>query len=70
MKLSEYITKLEVMLAKHGDVNVIYSSDPEGNNFGEVYYDPSPCQFEKDDPEGIEFLSNNKKIKVNAVCIN
>lgn len=70
MKLSEYITKLEDILAKHGDAKVIYSADSEGNSFNELYYDPSPCSFDENDPEGVEFLSFDETIKVNAVCIN
>lgn len=45
MKLSEYIEKLSALLETEGDLDLIYSSDDEGNSFqylrcnpGVVYY--------------------------------
>lgn len=70
MKLSEYIEKLQTILKDHGDIETIYSIDDEGNIFDIVHFDPSPCRFDKNDPEGVEFLSYDETIKVNAVCIN
>ena len=70
MKLSEYIKKLQAILEDHGDVEIIYAIDDEGNNFDLVHFDPSPCRFDENDPEGVEFLSYDETIKVNAVCIN
>ena len=70
MKLSEYIEKLQTILKDHGDIETIYSIDNEGNSFDVVHYDPSPCRFDENDPEGVEFLSYDETIKVNAVCIN
>jgi hypothetical protein len=70
MKLSEYIEKLETILKNHGDVEIIYAVDDEGNYFDKVHFDPSPCRFDENDQEGVEFLSYDETIKVNAVCIN
>jgi hypothetical protein len=33
MKLSEKISELQAVLDKHGDLECIYASDPEGNEF-------------------------------------
>jgi hypothetical protein len=38
MKLSEYINGLQKFLAKHGDLEVYYSSDDEGNSYQTVGY--------------------------------
>lgn len=71
MKLKEYIAKLEVLLAKHGDVDVIYASDSEGNSYEKCRYEPSACKFtDGDTDELVKFVNNYPKVKVNAVCIN
>lgn len=33
MKLSEKIAELQEALAEHGDINVVYASDEEGNSY-------------------------------------
>jgi hypothetical protein len=70
MKLTEYIKKLEEILQTHGDCKVIYAIDDEGNHFDNVHFDPSPCRFDEDDKEGVEFWHQDQQVKVNAVCIN
>ena len=71
MKLKEYISKLEALLEKHGDVDIIYASDSEGNSFEKCRYEPSACKFdERDDEEMAKFVNADPTIKVNAVCIN
>lgn len=71
MKLKEYISKLEVLLEKHGDVDIIYSSDSEGNSYEKVLYEPSACKFTDGDTEElVKFVSHYPRVKVNAVCIN
>lgn len=41
MKLSEYIANLQSVIDKHGDLDVIYSSDDEGNSFDTIKYTPT-----------------------------
>ena len=36
MKLSEYISGLQKILDKHGDLNCYYASDAEGNSYHRV----------------------------------
>ena len=52
MKLREYIAKLQELEAIHGDLEVVYSSDDEGNSFSNVYYSPS-VQFVDEECEVI-----------------
>jgi len=69
MLLTEYIENLQNMLIEHGDLEVVYSSDDEGNDFNRVYSTPSighynnrefyePCDDEEFDYD------------INAICIN
>lgn len=41
MKLNEYIEELKEILEEHGDLDLIYSRDSEGNGFENVFYSPS-----------------------------
>ena len=41
MTLNEYINQLAKLAIKHGDKEVAYSSDDEGNSFHMVHYSPS-----------------------------
>ena len=71
MKLKEYISKLESLLEKHGNVDIIYASDSEGNSFEKCRYEPSACKFDEDAyDEPVKFINAHPKLKVNAVCIN
>lgn len=63
MKLSAYIQKLQAVLDKDGDLEVVYAIDDEGNEFHNVNYDPSAGRFKNG-----EFNSESKK--PNAVCVN
>jgi len=68
MKLWEFKKKIDYILAnnpgsKHWQV--VYSSDEEGNYFGEVFYTPTIGRFNK---ELNEFEDAHKT--PNAVCIN
>lgn len=45
MKLSEYIKNLQSIKKKHGDLDVIYAKDDEGNGFNQIIYDPSVGKF-------------------------
>lgn len=41
MKISEMINNLQEFMAEHGDIDCYYATDDEGNEYREVYYDPS-----------------------------
>ena len=41
MKISEMIKNLQEFMEKHGDLDCWYAVDDEGNEFHEVYFDPS-----------------------------
>lgn len=45
MKLSEYIKDCEKVLEKYGDLDLVYSSDDEGNEFQKVNWGPSAGVF-------------------------
>ena len=72
MKLREYIAKLQELEAIHGDLEVVYSSDDEGNSFSNVYYSPS-VQFVDEECEVItedriqEYLPDEYKT---IICVN
>lgn len=64
MKLSTYIKGLNEALKKHGDLDVVYAKDSEGNGYAKVFYLPSAGKFENNQFE-------NEDIKnPNAICIN
>lgn len=67
MKLKEYIKKLNDILEEHGDLECIYSSDDEGNNFQRVNYSPQAGNFEEEDFNEVD--SDDDK-EINCVCIN
>ena len=53
MKLTTYIKKLQELLTEHGDLELIYSSDDEGNNYDKVHYEPSLVNYIASDREVI-----------------
>ena len=68
MKIREYISHLNAIAIAHPDVEVMYASDDEGNNFGSVHYRPTLGYY-----NGLEFESHKDvedKKTLNAVCIN
>ena len=46
MKLSKYIESLQLVLKSEGDLEVVYSTDDEGNNFHKVDYTGCTMYFE------------------------
>ena len=72
MKLKEYIAKLQELEAIHGDLEIVYSSDDEGNSFSNVYYEPS-VQFIDEEGEVItedciqEYLPDEYRT---VICVN
>ena len=71
MKLKEYIKELQNIEKEHGgNLDVVYSSDAEGNSYDKVYYTPSVGNY--NDREWVS-LDNDEDFgdrKVNAVIVN
>jgi len=69
MLLTEYIENLQNMLTEHGDLEVVYSSDDEGNDFNKIYCGPSVGHY-----HNREFYEPNNEDEfdydINAICIN
>ena len=71
MKLKEYIEKLQELYLEHGDLELVYAVDDEGNYYDKVGYDPSimnMCGEDRISEEDIEEYSS-EEIK-QYVCIN
>ena len=48
MKLSEMIRNLRVFMFEHGDIDCWYAVDDEGNNYQQVYYEPTLYYVDED----------------------
>lgn len=77
MKLNDYIKHLQKLEEKHGDLEVVYSSDDEGNSYHSVYNTGTIGQYKArdnnftDDSQAEWFEKEyEEKFIVNAVCIN
>ena len=71
MKLKEYIEKLQELYLEHGDLELVYAVDDEGNYYDKVSYDPgiiNMCGEDRISEEDIEEYSS-EEIK-QYVCIN
>lgn len=73
MKLTTYIEKLQELLQEHGDLELIYSTDDEGNDYNTVNYDPSIVNYiESDrcliDDDDLEEWDESEYKKV--ICVN
>ena len=71
MKLKKYLETLNAMVQANPallELEVIYSSDDEGNHYDKVHYTPSPGKF-VDNGYGGEFDPDDAH-KHNAICIN
>ena len=49
MNLREYIEKLNKLYIKHGDLELVYSKDDEGNEFNYINFDPSLVNYNPSD---------------------
>lgn len=45
MKLENYIENLQALLKEHGNLDVVYSTDDEGNNHHQVHNEPDVFYF-------------------------
>ena len=71
MRLKEYIEKLQELYLEHGDLELVYAVDDEGNYYDKVSYDPdiiNMCGEDRISEEDIEEYSP-EEIK-QYVCIN
>ena len=71
MKLKEYIEKLQELYLEHGDLELVYAVDDEGNYYDKVSYDPgiiNMCGEDRISEEDLEEYSS-EGIK-QYVCIN
>jgi len=66
MKASELIKNLQKLIEEHGDLNLVYSTDDEGNSFDEVGFNPSFGVYDKE--EKTYRMVGEKD--VNVFCIN
>ena len=62
MKASEYLKDLQALVDLHGDLDLVYAINEEGNAFHKVEFEPSAGHLKGDffDTEG----------EVNSICIN
>jgi len=68
----DYVKRLNEILDENpetGDMDVIYSTDGEGNSFHVVYYTPSIGFYQNNDFTSVDDDEYGDK-KPNAVCIN
>ena len=71
MKLKEYIEKLQELYLEHGDLELVYAVDDEGNYYNKVCYVPgimNMCGEDRISEEDLEEYSS-EEIK-QYVCIN
>jgi len=69
MKISRLIRRLTQLEKEHGNIDIIYAADDEGNNYSEVHYDASPVWYLETDAVSLdsEFKVDGMK---KVVCIN
>ena len=71
MKVSDLIKRLQVLEKEYGDVQVITSSDDEGNSYSPIFYAPTPGNFDDDYNFITQDMTNpDEQINVNAICVN
>ena len=71
MKLKEYIEKLQELYLEHGDLDLVYAIDDEGNYYNTVSYNPSimsMCDGDRISEKNIKKYSS-EEIK-RYICIN
>ena len=73
VKLTKYIEKLQELLKEHGDLELIYSTDDEGNEYRKLHFEPGVVNFISTDREVIheddlEEWDESEYAKV--ICIN
>ena len=71
MKVSVLIKNLQKLKKQYGDIEVITSSDDEGNSYSPIHYAATPGNFD-DDYNFItqDMVNPDEQISVNAICVN
>ena len=68
MKASELIKGLQALIGIHGDLDLIYAKDDEGNGFYKINItEPSVCHFYNDNSDEASF---DGSLPINAFCVN
>ena len=72
MKISDVINSLQHALDLHGDLEAVYSTDDEGNNFHQVNWSGSLYFFESLEDYYLERVDDEcfDEKTVKAICIN
>ena len=74
MKISELVKNLEKIKKEYGDLELVYSSDSEGNRFEKCYYSPGVGYWNENDGEWVSKKDadywKEQGGKVNSVCVN
>ena len=71
--LTNYIEKLQELLQEHGDLELIYSSDDEGNNYDNLAYLPSVVNYNSSWKEVIsdeDLEEYNESDYKKVICVN
>ena len=75
MNLRQYLKGLKKLVREHGDSEVVYASDEEGNSFHKVFYTPSVGFYKNGeyypaDAETKESIEKKFGKEHSAVCVN
>ena len=73
MRLEDHIANLQKVLKEHGNLNVIYAIDEEGNDYNYVEFKPTVGCYSNDDGEFMceaEIEAEDNGVIINAVVIN
>jgi hypothetical protein len=73
VKLQQYQEKLQELLEEYGDLDLIYSTDDEGNEFRKLYCIPSLVNYVESDytiihDDDLEEYDESEYKKV--ICVN
>jgi len=64
MKASELLQRLEDLILAHGDLELVYAVDDEGNDYDSITYPANDCYW---DGENYQFDDEKKPTHI---CIN
>jgi len=68
MKISEMIKNLTKIKKEHGNLNLVYSIDDEGNEFKQICFTPTIGHYE--DREFCPIDNKEDHDKINSCCVN
>jgi hypothetical protein len=74
MKLSAHIERLQSLLTEHGDLDLIYSKDDEGNGYNTVNYLPSAMRYDEHEREAYNLHTEDNdfigEYLPKVICVN